>query len=63
MTFDPKSLLAPPLTVDDLAARLAKIKALGMGSAPVLLPDRRAVTDVELVAQGESPAHFVIRSK
>jgi hypothetical protein len=64
MTSDPKSLLnEPPLSVDDLAAKLAKIKALGMGGAQVKLPDGRAVTDVELVAQGEKPAHFVVRGK
>jgi hypothetical protein len=32
MIFDPKSLLtAPSLTVDDLAAELAKASAAGMG--------------------------------
>lgn len=64
MTFDPKSLLtAPPMTVDDLATKLARIKALGLGGAQVKLPDGQAVADVELVARGEEPAHFVIRSK
>ena len=64
MTFDAKSLLtAPPLTVDALAERLAKIKALGMGGAQVALPDGSAVESVELVAHGEKPAHFVLRGK
>lgn len=64
MTFDPKSLLTgPPLTVDDLAAKLARIKALGMGGAQIKLVDGRAVTDVELVAQGGVPAHFVVKGK
>jgi hypothetical protein len=64
MTFDPKSLLTePPMTVDGLAAKLAKIKALGMGGAQVLLPDGQAVNAVELVAHGEKPAHFVVKSK
>lgn len=63
MSFDPKSLLAPPLTVDELAAKLMKIKALGMGSTQVKLPDGQAVTDVKLVAQGEKPAHFVVKGK
>jgi hypothetical protein len=64
MTFDPKSLLTePPMTVDGLAAKLAKIKAMGMGGAPVVLPDGRAINAVELVAQGEKPAHFVVKGK
>jgi hypothetical protein len=62
MTFDPQDLLtAPPLTVDELAAKLARIKALGMGGVQIRLPDGQAVTDVELVAQGEVPAHFVVK--
>lgn len=62
MTFDPKSLLTgQPLTVDDLAARLTRIKALGLGAAQVKLPDGQAVTDVELVARGEDAAHFVVK--
>jgi hypothetical protein len=61
MTFDPKSLLTdPPMTVDGLAAKLAKIRALGMGGAPVVLPDGQAINDIELVAHGEKPAHFVV---
>lgn len=64
MIFDPKSLLTgPPLTVDDLADRLARIKAIGLGGAQVKLPDGQAVTDVELVAHGEEAAHFVLRGK
>lgn len=64
MSFEPKTLLnEPPLSVDELAAKLAKIKALGMGGAQVKLPDGKSVTDVELVSQGEKPAHFVVRSK
>jgi hypothetical protein len=64
MTFNPKDLLtAPPLTVDELAAKLGRIKALGMGGAQVKLPDGQAVADVELVAQGEVPAHFVIKGR
>ncbi|MCY0910846.1 hypothetical protein [Massilia antarctica] len=71
MTFDPKSLLksptpsappAPPkpMTIDDLAAKLAKISALGMGGTLVALPDGLPVTAVDLVAHGEVPAHFVV---
>ncbi|HEX8610148.1 MAG TPA: hypothetical protein VF800_02575 [Telluria sp.] len=71
MTFDPKSLLksptplAPPkpMTIDDLAAKLAQISAIGMGGALVALPDGRAVTVVDLVAHGEVPAHFVVTHK
>ena len=63
MTFDPKSLLAPPMTVDGLADKLAKIRALGMGGAQVHLPDGQAINAVELVAHGEKPAHFVVRGK
>lgn len=74
MTFDPKSLLkspvppappAPPkaMTIDDLAAKLAQISAIGMGGALVALPDGMPVTAVDLVAHGEVPAHFVIRHK
>jgi hypothetical protein len=64
MIFDPKSLLtAPSLTVDDLAAELAKASAAGMGGASVKLPDGRGVSKVELVATGEVPAHFVIKPK
>jgi hypothetical protein len=62
MTFNAKTLLTdPPMTIDGLAARLAKIKAMGLGGAPVHLPDGQAVSDVELVAHGEKPAHFVVR--
>ncbi|MDQ1921636.1 hypothetical protein [Massilia pseudoviolaceinigra] len=71
MTFDPKSLLkspaqpvppAPPqpMTIDDLAAKLAQISALGMGGAFVTLPDGQPVTAVDLVAHGEEAAHFVL---
>jgi hypothetical protein len=64
MTFDSKSLLTEPaMTVDGLADRLAKIKALGLGGAQVHLPDGQAINAVELVAQGEKPAHFVVRGK
>jgi hypothetical protein len=64
MTFNSKSLLtAPPMTINALAEKLAKIKALGMGGAPVVLADGQAVDDVELVAQGEKPAHFVVKGK
>jgi hypothetical protein len=64
MTFDPKSLLsAPALTVDSLAAELAKASAAGMGGAPVKLPDGQDVGKVELVAAGEVPAHFVVKGK
>jgi hypothetical protein len=57
------SLDTDPLTVEELAEKLMRIKALGMGSAQVRLPDGSAVTDVELVAAGEKPAHFVVRSQ
>lgn len=71
MTFDPKSLLtrpgppaapAPPkpMTVDDLAAKLAQISAVGMGGALIALPDGLPVTAVDLVAHGETPAHFIL---
>ena len=64
MTFNANSLLtAPPMTVDDLAERLAKIKALGMGGAQVALPDGSAVESIDLVAHGEKPAHFVLSGK
>jgi hypothetical protein len=64
VTFDAKSLLtAPGLTVDALAAKLARLKSLGMGNADVKLPDGRAITDLDLVAQGETPAHFVLKPK
>jgi hypothetical protein len=64
MTFDPKSLLTPPgLTVDGLAAELKKIAAVGLGGALVKLPDGQEITAVELVAQGEAPAHFKIKPK
>jgi hypothetical protein len=64
MTFDPKSLLtAPPMTVDGLADKLAKIKAMGLGGAQVHLPDGQAINAVELVAHGEKPAHFVVKGK
>jgi hypothetical protein len=64
MTFDPKSLLSPPaLTVDDLAAELAKVSAAGMGGAAVKLPDGQEIGKVELVATGDVPAHFVIKPK
>lgn len=74
MTFDPKTLLkspmppaqpAPPkpMTIDDLAAKLAQISAIGMGGALVALPDGHPVMAVDLVAHGEVPAHFVLRGK
>jgi hypothetical protein len=64
MTFDPKSLLtAPALTVDDLAAKLAHIKAAGLGITPIVLPDGSGISDVELVAQGETQAHFKLKGK
>jgi hypothetical protein len=64
MTFDAKSLLTdPPMTVDALADKLAKIRAMGMGGAPVVLADGRAVGSVDLVAHGEKPAHFVVKGK
>lgn len=64
MTFDAKSLLtAPPMTINELAEKLAKIKALGMGGAHVVLADGKAVGSVDLVALGEKPAHFVVRGK
>lgn len=66
MTFDPKSLLSAPLptlTVDSLAAALAKLSALGMGGAPVALPDGQGINAMDLVAHGETPAHFVVRHK
>jgi hypothetical protein len=64
MTFDPKSLLTdPPMTVDGLADKLAKIKAMGLGGAQVHLPDGQAISAVELVAHGERPAHFVVKGK
>ncbi|NHZ94562.1 hypothetical protein [Massilia sp. CCM 8734] len=74
MTFDPNSLLkspvptappAPPkpMTVDDLAAKLAKISATGMGGALVALPDGQPVTAVDLAAYGETPAHFVLTNR
>lgn len=63
MTFDAKSLLtAPPMTIDALAEKLARIKALGMGAAPVVLEGGH-IGEVDLVAHGEKPAHFVVRSK
>ncbi|HEX5126499.1 MAG TPA: hypothetical protein VFW00_07140 [Rhodocyclaceae bacterium] len=63
MTFDAKSLLtAPPMTVDALAERLAKIKMLGMGGAPVVL-EGGEIGAIDLVAHGEKPAHFVVRPK
>lgn len=73
MTFDPKSLLksptppappAPPnpMTIDDLAAKLAEISAIGMGGALVVLPDGHPAIAVDLVAQGDVPAHFMIRA-
>ncbi|WP_164557796.1 hypothetical protein HF313_16315 [Massilia atriviolacea] len=51
------------MAIDDLAAALAKISAIGMGGAPVALPDGRAVMAVDLVAHGEVPAHFVVTSR
>jgi hypothetical protein len=67
MTFDPKSLLqAPPpadLTVDSLAAALAKLQALGMGGAGVRLPDGQGINALNLVAHGAEPAHFVLTRK
>jgi hypothetical protein len=64
MTFNPKSLLtSPPMTVADIAAWAAKTTAMGLGGAQVHLPDGQAVNAVELVAQGERPAHFVVTHK
>lgn len=69
MTSDAKSLLTgpppspPDLTVDGLAAALAKLSAMGMGGAGVHLPGGLAVNAVDLVAHGEIPAHFVVRHK
>jgi hypothetical protein len=64
MTFDPKSLLTPPgLTVDELAAQLARISATGLGSVLIKLPDGRDVQSLRLQAVGEVPAHFVIVPK
>lgn len=70
MTFDPKSFLRPapaiplkPMTIDDMAAKLAKISAAGLGGAMVELPDGAPVNAIDLVAQGVVPAHFVVRHK
>jgi len=64
MTFDAKSLLIPPLppelTVDGLAAALAQLQAMGMGEAGVKLPDGTAIRKINLVAQGEQAAHFIL---
>jgi hypothetical protein len=65
MTFDPKSLLTPPvvdLTVDQLAAALEKLQAMGMGGAGVKLPDGSPVRKINLAAHGEQAAHFVLTS-
>lgn len=63
MTFDAKSLLIAPLppdlTIDGLAAVLAQIQAAGLGGAGVKFPDGAPIRKMELVAQGEEPAHFV----
>jgi|GEM_PF-3445852 len=63
MNFNAKSLLtAPPMTIDALAERLAKIKAMGMGGAPVVL-EGGEIGQIDLVAHGEKPAHFVVRAR
>lgn len=67
--FDPKSLLTPPdvapapLSVNELAAKLAKIKAMGLGGAPMCLPDGSHVVSIEIAASGETPAHFVLKGQ
>lgn len=62
MIFDTKSRMAElPLTVDALSAKLREMAAAGMGGAPVMLPDGQAMHAVELVADGELPAHVVLR--
>jgi len=64
MTFDPQTLLqAPPLTVDSLAARLAQLSAMGLGDASVTLQGGRSINAVDLVAQGDVPAHVVLIQK
>lgn len=63
MTFDAKSLLTEPLpdmTVDSLAAALAKIQAIGLGGAGVKLPGGAPMRKIDLVACGLEPAHFVL---
>lgn len=73
MSFDAKSLLQPaempkpapaePMTVDALAAKFAKISAAGLGKTFVKLPTGELINAVDLVAQGETPAHFVVKHK
>lgn len=70
MTFDPTSLLqappAPPpeqMTVATLAARLAQLSAMGFGGVGLALPDGLPINVVDLVAEGETAAHFILRSK
>lgn len=63
MTFDPKSLLTAPLvdmTVDSLAAALAKLQAAGFGGMAVKLPGGVPVRKFDLVAHGEQAAHFML---
>lgn len=63
MIFDPKSLLNGPLvdmTIDDLAAALAKLQAMGLGGAGARLPDGAPIRKIDLVAHGEQAAHFVL---
>jgi hypothetical protein len=65
--FDAKSLVAAPLPpdlmVDALMAALAKLQAMGMGSAGVRLPDGLAVNAVDLVANFDAAAYFVVKHK
>jgi len=65
MSFDPKSLLTPPLppdlTIDGLIVELERLADLGFGSAKFKLQDGDTPNAVELVAQGLEPAHFRLR--
>lgn len=62
MTFDAKFLLTEPLppalTVDELAAVLARLSEIGLGAAGVRLPGGVPVKQVQLVADGEQAAYL-----